>query len=220
MPKLDGNGRKNYLSYLHCFMNLATRHISFAQLTDLAENRLAPAVRESSQQHLAACGICAGDWSRVSQVIGVMRADDSTDAPRDVLARAFGLFTRPAPVSVVRRLLAALSFDSAAHNTPAYGLRAGAPVAVRQLLYSAEGCEIDLRRACDEEGRTILSGQILGAECAGGTVSLIQGESVLASVMLDELCTFALPPVAPGVYDLRLQWADVEITIPFRESAE
>ncbi len=194
-------------------MDLATRHISFAQLADLAENRLAPAVRESSQQHLAACENCAGTWARVSQVIGLMRTDDSADAPRDVLAGAYGLFTRPAPVSALRRVLAALSFDSAAHNTPAYGLRAGAPGAVRQLLYSAEGYELDLRLACNAEGQTILSGQVLGAECAGGKVSLIRDESVLASVMLDELCTFALPPVAPGVYDLRLQWAEVEITI-------
>jgi anti-sigma factor ChrR (cupin superfamily) len=69
-----------------------SQHISFAQLVDLAEQRLAPEAGQSSRQHLAACAPCAKGWARLSNVVALMRDDRSEDAPRDAVFSVVNMF--------------------------------------------------------------------------------------------------------------------------------
>ncbi|MGB9179358.1 MAG: hypothetical protein WCB68_08940 [Pyrinomonadaceae bacterium] len=191
-------------------MSILPKHLKFEQLADLAEGRLDDAVGAETQAHLDECERCAASLSRLQQTIGLMRADNSVDAPRDVLSFAVNLFqARPAKHRAVRRVLALLNFDSV-QQTPAFGVRSGAQAA-RQLLYSAGENDIDLRVTQSGEA-WVVSGQVLG-ECAGGEVELT-GESGEANASLNEQCEFSLAPLPTGSYTLRLRLTDAEIEVP------
>jgi hypothetical protein len=94
---------------------------------------------------------------------------------------------------------------------PAFGVRSGQATS-RQLLYSAEESDIDLRISSQDD-QWIVAGQLLGRDCVGGRVE-IEGERGLAVAALDELCEFMLPPVPSGNYTLRLRLQDAEVELP------
>jgi hypothetical protein len=193
-----------------------SQHIPFAKLADMAEGLLAREEREASLSHLTGCARCSRQLESLEQLVGMMRADTAEDAPRDVIAHAVNIFRSrkaEAAPSLVRRVLAALSFDSMS-LTPAYGVRSG-QAATRQMLYSTGENELDLRVTPGEDA-LVVSGQVLGRdECEGGLVHLeAAGAGEAATARLNQLCEFRLPPVAPGSYTLRLRLNDLEIEIP------
>lgn len=166
-----------------------------------------------SELHLASCSACTAGLRRLEQVLELMRTDNSTDAPRDVLAYAINIFggreqaTEP---SLLRRIVASLSFDSSSNIAPAFGVRSG-QAASRQLIYSAEQSDIDLRIS-SEDDRWIVAGQWLGDDCVGGRVEIV-GENGSAEARLNDLCEFTLPPMPAGSYTLRLRFRDAEVEI-------
>lgn len=192
-------------------MKLTSQHIPFAKLTDLAEGRLASDERASSLAHVKDCSHCSAQLAQLDQIINLMRTDTMADAPRDVMADALGLFRqrKAAAPSLVRRVLAALNFDSL-QLTPAFGVRSG-QMTSRQLLYTTGENDLDVRVTQSKEA-WIVSGQVLG-NCAGGRVHL-EGTSGAADAELNELCEFAFPPVPAGSYTLRLRLAETEIEVP------
>ena len=194
-------------------MKLAPGHITFERLVDLAEGRLAPEDSRDTRGHLGTCASCAGRLAEVERLTTLMRSDTSEDAPRDVLAGAVALFhARPARAGLLRRVVAALSFDSGAQGL-AFGVRSGKDTAPRQLIFNAGDVDIDLRLAPGAEGWAV-SGQVLG-ECGGGWAELGgEEEAAAARAELNELCEFALPAVPAGSYTLRLRLDDLLVEIP------
>jgi hypothetical protein len=194
-------------------VNLTFQHLPFEKIADMAENRLAEAERAAAEAHVSGCARCSGQLARVEQTINLMRTDEATDAPRDVLASVMNMFRSRAvesEPSLVRRVLAALNFDSTT-LAPAYGVRSGQATA-RQMLYSAGENDVDVRVQLAGES-WVVSGQVLG-ECDGGSVELMDGSVLVVAAELNELCEFALPAVPSGSYKLRLRLNDVEVEIP------
>ena len=72
----------------------------------------------------------------------MMRSDSTIDAPRDVLTAAINIFSQERRVPL-RRIVALLTFDSR-NAGPAFGVRS-LPAASRQMLYSAEEIDLELR---------------------------------------------------------------------------
>ncbi len=164
-----------------------SRHITFSKLVDLAEDRGAADERAASMAHISACSSCAGELRRLEQVMGLMRTD----------------------TSLLRRVIAQLSFDSI-NLAPAFGVRSG-QAASRQLLYSAEENDVDLRITAQDD-KWVVAGQVLGQHCDGGQVE-IQGEPGSAAASLNDLCEFKLPAVSPGSYTLRLRLTNLEVVV-------
>jgi hypothetical protein len=163
------------------------------------------------QAHLSACRRCAGQAARLGDVTELMRADLTEDAPRYARVNARSLFQarRKTAESPMRRVLAALKFDSL-QLSPAMGVRAGAATE-RQLLFSAGENELHLQVApLGEEWQ--VTGQILGP-CTGGDVELRSATETIRAA-LNELCEFALPPLAEGEYALTLHLGQVDLEIP------
>jgi hypothetical protein len=194
-------------------MNTASKHLSEEQLADLAEGRLNADQRQASLAHTHDCSRCGEQLTQLQQLINTMRADTAIDPPNYVVARALDLF--PALVaaakepSLVRRVLAALSFDSL-ELPAAYGVRSG-QTATRQLLFNAGENDLDLRVTPSGES-WVLSGQVLG-DCTGGEVEL-EGASGAASITMNELCEFTLPALPTGSYTLRLRLNEMEVEVP------
>jgi hypothetical protein len=186
-------------------------HIPFTRLVDMVEGRLTHAEQEELRSHLAACPRCAADVAWLERVIGLMRADTAESPPAHVVAAAKRLFrplAQPAAPATRQQIFAALQFDSA--RTPiALGRRAGAQ-AERQLLFAAASYLLDLR-ITPQDDLWVISGQLLGAE--DGRQVELDGPAGITRAALNELSEFVLPPAPPGAYTLRLQLADLDITI-------
>ncbi len=193
-------------------MKIDSQHIPFAKLADLAEKRAAADERTASMAHLSNCSVCAQQVERVEQVLGLMKTDTATDAPRDILAYAVNIFRNSQEPSLLKRIVAALSFDSSSNLAPAFGVRSGQSTS-RQLLYSAEENDIDLRIMPEQEN-WIVTGQVLGEDCVGGRIELEGRSGELTAAHLNDLCEFILPPVPAGSYRVRLRLGNVEVEIP------
>jgi len=139
------------------------------------------------------------------------------DAPEHVIQRAIDVFaaraTSPAsrPAGLRQRLTALLSFDSAGLTPAAAGMRS-AGGGTRQMLFSAEGRDIDLRIGPSSSAGWMLSGQILGPD-ESGTVELRCGD-FRAEAAWNDLSEFRFEGVPEGACRLTLRSVDWELELP------
>lgn len=189
---------------------MAKVNVTYERLVDLAEGRLPQAQHAALLAQVQADPQLNAEYARLSRLIALMRTDDSVDAPEAVVARAIKLFqsraAAPRP-GLLRRLAALLTFDSA--QAPlAMGLRS-ASSGSRQLLFSAETCDIDVRVSPARDGWMIM-GQVLGEEAPG----VVRLNPSGMQVELNALGEFSLPVVPAGRYSLTLALPDQEIETP------
>lgn len=153
------------------------------------------------------------------------RAAALPDPPADWVQRAVAAWQPPlgarlseAAHGLRERVQALLKFDSWATAALAAGLRSTGSSATRQLVFSAEGRDVDLRIAPAEGPLFTLSGQVLGPDEAGAV--MLQPEAAGASpqeASLDAFGEFHLPGVAPGRYRLSLLLSAQELVLPVFE---
>lgn len=191
------------------FVMNTSAHISLETLADVVENRATPATLETVMSHVATCSTCDNALQRLKQLVLMMRSDVATDAPRDLLLSAINIFP-PAARPRLQRIIATLIFDSRS-AAPVFGMRS-LRTSSRQLLYSAEQSDLDLRITIQNE-ECLLAGQVIREGCVGGLVE-ISGPTGSAEASLNELCEFALPAIPVGQYSLKIRMQDVEIEIP------
>jgi len=140
-----------------------------------------------------------------------MRSDTGEDAPPALVANIKNYPRRVVSRQpFLRRVLAALTFDSLL-NAPAFGLRSQS-TAGRQLIYSTETADIDVRVSAENDQWQI-AGQVLGADCAKADVDL-EGESFSTSAKLNELCEFSFGVVPAGTYKITLHLPELLIETP------
>lgn len=182
-------------------MSIFSAHLSFEQLVDWSEGRLAPDEQARWQEHLASCSRCANDLAFLRNTIALMQSDDSVDAPPDVIARAirrFGSKPTPTQASLRTRLAALLTFDSG-HMPLAWGVRSTA-ASSRQLLFSAGEYELDVRLH-PEADEWRIAGQVLGPEVSG-YLELHTASGEIVGAQLNSVGEFTFPPLASGRYSL------------------
>ena len=184
-------------------------HISLETFVDIVEGRATSAALEGAVAHISSCSDCVDTLRRVQQVILTMKNDTSQDAPRDVLLSAINIFT-PERRTPLRHIIAILTFDSRL-AAPAYGVRSLRSTS-RQLLYSAQDTDLDLRVTVQND-ECIVAGQVIRADCVSGQVE-ISGDAGSATASLNEVCEFTLPAIPLGYYALRIKLPDVQIEIP------
>lgn len=189
-------------------MKNTSEHIRFTRLVDLVEGRLSTGEQHDIREHLVACAVCADQVAWLERVIGLMRSDASEQPPERVLAAAKRLFRLPM-LATRQQLMASLQFDSA--RTPvAQGRRAGTQ-SDRQLLFAASNYLLDLRIA-QQGDLWVVSGQLLGTD--NGQQVELNGPAGTTQARLNEMSEFVLPPSPPGTYTIKLQLAELDITIP------
>jgi hypothetical protein len=164
------------------------------------------------------------DDERLGRALHASRA--LADAPEALVLQAIALFDglRTAPRRVPRaglpRLLAALQFDSGAASPLAFGRRS-ASAEQRQLLYTLEGCDVDLRIASADTsaGPFEVSGQLLGPDSQGVVFAQALGadDTEPASAALNEFGEFRLPPLPAGRWRLTLELSHQAIELPALE---
>ena len=192
-------------------MSSALRHPSFDRLVDVAEGRVSPEERASVLTHVSTCPRCTTEIAQLERLIGLMRTDQSEDAPSHVVARAVRLFTAriaPSRPGLRQRLLATLQFDSALRPA-AMGVR-GASTQPRQLLFSDGEHVFDVRITATGAEWTV-AGQVLGP-VEVGQIDL-RGPVGTFHTELNDMGEFTMQ-VPSGTYVLLVTLADVEVEIP------
>lgn len=142
------------------------------------------------------------------------------EVPPALTHAAIGLWAAPAGSvlqSALRSISALLRLDSWAASPATLGLRAGRS-ATRQLLYSAEGRDIDLRISPAGEAYE-LAGQVLGPYETGDVELSPHDPAAAADTLrrhaeLDALGEFRIEAVRTGIYELRLRLGDEHIVLP------
>ena len=184
-------------------------HISLETFADIVEGRATSENLELAVAHISSCSDCVDTLRHLQQVIHTMKSDTSKDAPRDLLQSAINIFA-PERQSPFRHIIAILTFDSRLAG-PAYGIRSVRSTS-RQLLYSAQETDLDLRITVQND-ECIVAGQVIRADCVSGMVE-ISGDAGSATASLNEVCEFTLPAIPLGNYSLRVKMPDVQIEIP------
>ncbi|NJK78746.1 MAG: hypothetical protein HC876_12245 [Chloroflexaceae bacterium] len=191
----------------------AASHIPYEKLVDLVEGRLSAEECHRLQAALAGDPAAAAEVERLKHIVALMRGDSLEAAPAAVIKRAVHLFQPAQPgtvADVLRRIVAVLRFDSL-HTPLAMGVRQ-AHATERQLMYTAEDYDVDIRIASTDT-RWRVAGQLLGPnEGAAGTVELI-GPTGKVQTILNELSEFTFPSVERGRYTLFVRRVDVGIVI-------
>ena len=154
----------------------------------------------------------------------VQRAVALPDAPPALVRAAIGQW-HAAQVSmlpavgqaILKRVAAALTFDSWAAGSMAFGVRA-VPSDTRHLLFTAPGRDIDVRITPTAD-HFALTGQILGPDESGvielATASGDGSEAATAKVAsLDALGEFRIEGIRRGAYMLTLRLGEDEIVLP------
>jgi hypothetical protein len=151
-------------------------------------------------------------------IIEALRAESTQlDAPEHVIQRAFTLWkpkTAPAQESLLSKMFAVLKFDSSSVLPVAMGVRSiGSQT--RQMLFSAEGRDIDLRIAPRAKGASRqwdITGQVLGPD-DNGSVSL-RGANCEWSANLNDLSEFHIEDIPEGQYQLLVMLNGSVIVLP------
>jgi hypothetical protein len=190
-------------------------HPTFSSLLAYSENALPPETAAEIEAHLAApCAHCQTDLARVRAVLDALVRQNKTVAPpATIVRRAIAAFQpRPSPAQQLRTI-ADLIFDSF-RQAPLAAVRGAAQS--RQMLFTAEGLDIDLHITAEPDNVTLM-GQVLGARTfdaqSSPFVRLYHAGDVLDAARADALGQFAFRAVPAGLYDLGVEVEAREIII-------
>jgi hypothetical protein len=188
-------------------------HLNFETLLDYVEGLLSSETTAEVETHLnQPCPRCRALVGRITEVTNLMLNDQTQAPPRAVLQRMLATLHRHAAVNRPR-VPATLVFNSWQH-APLAAVRG--PGQAQQLLYSAEGLDIDLHLTAGQNDTTV-RGQILGAarDAAQPTpvVVLYTGGDFVATTTTDRLGQFVFQSLPSGTYDLHIELDDANITI-------
>lgn len=194
----------------------------FERLIDYLDNRLAEADRAGVATHLATgCAACGETRDWYASVRLMTSTDDSVAPPPWAFKRAIRIFDaaqRPRLAERIGQAIASLVFDSFARPALA-GVRSS-ETANRQLLYRAGDYSIDLQIAPSEETRAGLIGQVLREgeanfeSVSGLKLEIARGKKPVYLAVTDEMGEFKVSGVEHGVYKLRIELSEGNITIP------
>ena len=197
------------------------KRVEFGRLVDWVEGRLPEDEARAVEEQVA-----RADSRTLADVAWLRKFVKATDnavlesPPREVrdalIARFEAYANGQRTPGLLKRVLASLTFDS--DLRPAVGLRtAGAQQGRRQLVFSAGAFDIALNlRSGVPDKNLVLDGQVLpreDQELKPFSVQLLYGGTELGLTATDELGSFALRDIPPGVYDIVLSTDQEEISI-------
>ena len=197
------------------------KRVEFGRLVDWVEGRLPEDEARAVEEQVA-----RADSRTLADVAWLRKFVKATDnavlesPPREVrdalIARFEAYANGQRTPGLLKRVLASLTFES--DLRPAVGLRtAGAQQARRQLVYSAGAFDVALNlRSGVADKNLVLDGQVLpreDQELKPFSVQLLHGGTELGLTATDELGSFALRDIPPGVYDIVLSTDEEEISI-------
>jgi hypothetical protein len=196
--------------------------IDYARVADWIQGRLSEEEARAVQEQLATADEETREEVELLRTFieasdSIVLAKPSPDV-RETLARRFEAHARGwRQPSLLRRLVANLTFDSGLQPADAGTRAAGNQEAERQFSYSTDVAEIVLEVLPRPGSRGLdLSGQVfpgIGEATGPLTVHLLRDAKEVGITSTDDLGEFVFEDVPPGVYELVLSGEGVEILI-------
>lgn len=196
--------------------------LTFEQLVDWVENRLAPAEAAVVAEQVAANPTAQTEvaWLRaLGQTSNVVKLTKLPVAVRTALVEQFTQLTRDKEQpGFFQRLFARLTFDSSLQPA-AVGVRAAEFGRTRQLVYATGVADvaINLQPRPLEQGMDVL-GQILLNDDAfvpdEFSIQLLQESREVGMTLADDLGEFTFAGIQPGRYQLILSTDMLDIQLP------
>ena len=186
------------------------KHTDFEKLINSFEGSLPDTDVEEIAQHLSECDKCAAEARKLEDFFAYVKADKTEQVSQATTARLLSIFRAKKPIterSFTQRLLARLVFDD---WQMALNERYAASD-FRQLLYRAEGFELDLRLNFFD-GKCQLTGQIFPS-CGEPSSVEISSEKTSEKVSLNDYCEFTFSPLNEGIYSIRFSIDETIIEI-------
>jgi hypothetical protein len=207
-----------------------SRCIKLENLVDYLRVTGDPTTRKPIASHLATgCRACTNNKQWLSEVLELTASDRSFDFAEDALQRTIALFNpgRLPGRPKLRQIIAQLIFDSF-WQPPLAEVREGVPglAQSRQLLFRAEGYDIDVRFELAEGGQTDeLLGQILPTRAVAHTLASLPVQLWQTNVLHAEARTnargiFKFKQVHQGRYTLKLAAPEGEIWLDPLETTQ
>lgn len=195
-----------------------------AQLIDYLRGQLPAIEKDTIQLHLSAgCQRCQEERAWLAESLQLARTDQSFEFSEANIRQAVNLFKSQmtVPQASLGQLLGRLIFDSfrAQPLTATRGdLTMERSVSGRQMLYKAEGYDVDLRFERGDHSETdTLIGQILSEQSStlssSFTVRLICDREETASTTTNASGMFRFAYLPTGTYDLLIRVPEGEIQI-------
>jgi hypothetical protein len=197
------------------------KRIAFSQLVEWVEGRLPEKEARAVEEQVAvADGATLADVAWLRKFLRATEDNILESPPPEVRSALIDRYKAHAEgrrmPGLLKRVVATLTFDGGLQ--PAVGVRsAGAQGARRQLVYSADALDVALNllpRARDKNFD--LHGQVLAhneGELGSFSVQLLQSETELAITTTDDLGSFAIESIPPGVHEIILSSDRVEVSI-------
>jgi hypothetical protein len=197
------------------------KRIAFSRLVEWVEGRLPEREARAVEEQVAvADGATLADVAWLRKFLRATEDSVLESPPPEVRSTLIARYKAHAEgrrtAGLLKRVVATLTFDGGLQ--PAVGVRsAGAQGSRRQLVYSADALDVALNllpRARDKNFD--LHGQVLAhndVEPGSFSVQLLQSEAELAITTTDNLGSFVIESIPPGVHEIILSSDRVEVSI-------
>jgi len=199
--------------------------LSAEDMMDYLRGAVSPHTSAEIGAHFnSGCPVCFQQRQWLVSTLDVTLSDQSYDLPAVAINRVVDWFKQQSEDNsgVLRRLAAQLIFDSLqpTHMAPVRSGLAGAGAAAgRQVLYRADGYDIDLRfEGGEDTDDEDLIGQILSGHRPPKTpnrlpVRLLREEMAIANALANARGVFKFARIRSGIYDLQIDAPEGEILI-------
>ena len=194
------------------------RHLSVENIMTYIDGQTLLAEKPAVEQHLSSCSDCSELRQELHSLVSHLQRDSACEPPSDLVKWGVELFQpvmQPAAGGRIRKIIAALVFDTFEQPALAGVRRVGAPP--RQLLFRAGDVDVDVKiEAMEANDRITLVGQVLssGAKFFDNTPVKLESHGIVRYKTRTNLVgEFSFDEVPKDTYHLSVDLPEGQITL-------
>ena len=194
------------------------RHLNTEELVDYMDGRVSEEGKLQLESHLSNCEECTELSGEIRALVLRLQGDASFEPPVELVEWGLNLFQpllQPATGGKLRKLIAALVFDTFDQPLQAGVRRVGAPA--RQLLFRAGDVDVDVKiESMEANDRITLVGQVLSttAKFFDSTPVKLESHGVVRyRTMTNLVGEFSFDEVPKDTYHLSVDLPEGQITL-------
>jgi len=194
------------------------QHINTEDLVDYMDGRVSGDGRHAVENHLSKCNDCVELKEELGQLVLRLQEDTTFEPPAELVEWGVSLFQpllQPSTGGTLRKLIAALVFDTFDQPLQAGVRRVGAPP--RQLLFRAGDVDVDVKiESMEANDRITLIGQVLSttAKFFDNTPVKLESHGIVRyRTMTNLVGEFSFDEVPKDTYHLSVDLPEGQITL-------
>jgi len=194
------------------------RHLTVENLMTYIDGQVVAAEKPVVEQHLVVCADCSELRQELQNLVAHLQQDSACEPPSELVQWGIDLFQpvmQPSTGSRIRKIVAALVFDTFEQPALAGIRRVGAPP--RQLLFRAGDVDVDVKiESMEANDRITLVGQVLssGTKFFDNTPVKLESHGIVRYKTRTNLVgEFSFDEVPKDTYHLSVDLPEGQITL-------